>query len=619
MKLITNKIVLFAGLTLSVVAGVVACKKSFLDKPPLGTLNPEIMASEAGVQGLLIGAYSLVDGNGASGGGNYGSAASNWGYGGVASDDAYKGSDPSDVADFVPFEQFVSLTPTNGAVPQKWAVVYAGAQRANDVLRIMAITEGIDEAKQAQIAAQARFLRAFFHFEAKKVFGNIIYADENVNSDNTDVSNANQDEVWQKMEDDLTFAIANLPEQWGSEEGRANKGAAIALLAKVHMQEEEYAEAQTLLAQLIPGAPGYNAAVAVTARGEAYGLMPNYYSNFNPAQKNSMESVFAAQTSVQDGSSVDWGGDPNGNYGDILNFPYNGGPGACCGFYNPSQDLANAHKTDAKGLPLLDESYATKPWVSDPAGGAYTGTLDPRIDFTAGRPGIPYLDWGLHPGLAWIRNPQNDGILSPKKNVYAASQKDQFTDVGSAYWGPTELVANNVNIIRYSDVLLSYAECLVHTGTDGGATEAMKYVNMVRDRVKSHPETWVKKGGSYNAATAMYTGGTNADTYNIGLYDAATFGTGEQAMKAIRFERRIELAMEGHRFFDLQRYNFDPTYKQSMADVINRYIAREKGQRPIKLNASFTPNKNEFFPIPQGTIDNMNSDGTQRLAQNPGY
>ena len=81
--------------------------------------------------------------------------------------------------------------------------------------------------------------------------------------------------------------------------------------------------------------------------------MPHFYSNFNPAQKNSSESVFAAQTSVQDNSSVDWGGDPNGNYGDILNFPYTGGPGACCGFYNPSQDLANAYKTDANGLPFL--------------------------------------------------------------------------------------------------------------------------------------------------------------------------------------------------------------------------------------------------------------------------
>src|SRR6478672_6834047 len=139
MKRIKNKSLLSVSLVLLIVLLVVACKKSFLDKPPLGTLNPQIVASESGVNGLLIGAYSLVDGEGASGDG-FASGASNWTYGGVASDDAYKGSDPSDVADVAPFEQFVTLTATNGAIPQKWSVCYAGAQRCNDVLRIMAIT-----------------------------------------------------------------------------------------------------------------------------------------------------------------------------------------------------------------------------------------------------------------------------------------------------------------------------------------------------------------------------------------------------------------------------------------------------------------------------------------------
>src|SRR6476469_10916198 len=112
-----------------VIVVLFACKKSFLDKPPLGTLNPQIMATEKGVQGLLIGAYSLVDGEGASGDG-FASGASNWIFGGVASDDAYKGSDPSDVADAAPYEQWTTLTPTNGAIPQKWKMGYAGIQRS---------------------------------------------------------------------------------------------------------------------------------------------------------------------------------------------------------------------------------------------------------------------------------------------------------------------------------------------------------------------------------------------------------------------------------------------------------------------------------------------------------
>jgi hypothetical protein len=227
-----------------------------------------------------------------------------------------------------------------------------------------------------------------------------------------------------------------------------------------------------------------------------------------------------------------------------------------------------------------------------------------------GRPSIPYLDWGPHPGLAWIRNPVNDGNKSPKKNVYAASQKDQYTDVGSAYWGPTELVANNVNIIRFADVILWRAEVYAYGGELGNA---MDDVNLVRGRVADHPETWVYKNSDYNAATAMYTDqSTPADKYLIKRY--TSFPTQDYAIKAVRFERRLELAMEGHRFFDLVRYGSDVAEA-----TLDSYMAREDDIRPLKAGGDWQPNKNEYFPIPQDVIDNMNSDGTERLVQNPGY
>jgi hypothetical protein len=597
MKKISYKILIPSSI-LALALVVAACKKTFLDKPPLGTLSPEIMATSKGVQGLLIGAYSLVDGEGAPGDG-FASGASNWTYGGVAGDDAYKGSDPSDVAVVAPFEDFVSLTSTNGAVPQKWSLCYAALQRCNDVLNTMKLAKDITPAEQATITAQVLFLRSYFHMELKKVFNNIIYVDENVSPANTDVNNTT--DVWPKIETDLKNAVAGLPEKW-SEPGRANKSAAKAMLAKAYMFQKKYTDAFPILKDLI--------ANGQTAKGEKYGLMTNYFSNFNPAQKNSKESVFAAQTSVQDGSSVDWGGDPNGNYGDILNFPYNGGPGACCGFYNPSQDLANAYKTDANGLPLLDDWFSgnnVSPAAIAPIPPAYVGNLDPRIDLVMGRPGIPYLDWGLHPGLDWIRNPVNNGTFSPKKNVYAKSQTKAFTDVGSAYWGPTELVANNVNIIRFADILLWAAECAAQTGEAG---LGLSYVNLVRQRAQN-TSSWVYKNSDYDAATATYvTQTTPADTYKIGLY--TSFASKDAALKAIYFERRLELAMEGHRFFDLVRYG-------TAASVINAYIAREKGRRPLKTNGNFVAGKNEYFPIPQNTIDNINSDGKVRLKQNPGY
>jgi hypothetical protein len=203
--------------------------------------------------------------------------------------------------------------------------------------------------------------------------------------------------------------------------------------------------------------------------------------------------------------------------------------------------------------------------------------------------------------------------MSPKKNVYAQAQRETFTDQGGGYWGPNQLVANNVNIIRFADVILMAAECAAKAGE---IPVAMDYVNMIRSRA-ADPATWVYKNSAFNAATSTYTTRTTpADNYKIGLYTPATF-TAANAMTAIRFERRLELAMEGHRFFDLQRYNLETP--GLMAQVINRYIAREKGLRPIKQTAQFTPNKNEFFPIPQSEIDNMNADGTVRLVQNPGY
>lgn len=592
MKQIKNKFVLALSFV-ACIALISACKK-FLNKPPLGVLNPEVMATEKGVQGLLIGAYSLVDGEGAAGDG-FASGSSNWILGGVTSDDAYKGSDPTDVAEAAPMEQWVSLISTNSAILQKWVVLYSGIQRCNDVLTTMGLAKDISAAKQATIKAQILFLRAYYHFELKKIFNKVIYADETVNPTNINVSNSV--DIWPKIEADIAAAVAALPDTWPGEPGRANKWAAKALQAKIYMYEKKLSTAYPILQDIITNGK--------TAGGAKYALMPHMYSNYNPAQKNSAESVFAAQTSVKDNSSVDWGGDPNGNYGDLLNFPYTGGPGACCGFYNPSQDLANAYKTDAAGLPLLD-TYFQGLNVSDPTT-PYVGNLDPRIDFGIGRPGIPYLDWGVHPGDAWIRNVVNDGHFSPKKNVYASSQKDAYTDVGSAYWGPTELVANNVNIIRFADVILWAAECAADAND---LNQARLYVNQIRTRA-ADPTGWVYKNSTYDAASATYTTQTTAaDTYKIGLY--ASFPDKTFAVKAIMMERRLELAMEGQRFFDLVRWGIAAT-------TINTYIAREKAARPLKLNAVFTANKNEYMPIPQSEIDNMNSDGTIRLAQNPGY
>jgi hypothetical protein len=584
-----------------------ACKKSFLDISPVGTLNPSIVANLKGVQGLLVGAYATLDGEPGNAGG-WGSAISNWTFGSISADDAYKGSTPDDQPDIVPLEKW-SANASNGYVSDKWKASYYGIQRCNDVLRILPLATDIPAADATEITAEARFIRAFHHFELKKVFNNVPYIDEKVTGDtSTPAALANYDasgyvNIWPQIEADFSFAVANLPTTQ-PQVGRINKWGAQAFLAKAYMFQKKYAQAKPLLDELITSGN--------TSDGLPYALI-NYGSNFNPGQnhKGDSEAVFTVQMSVNDGSGNAQNagqGIANGNYGDLLNFPYNDGPGACCGFFNPSQSLANAHKVDANGLPLLDESYNTGNNVSDPTT-PYTGFIDPRIDWSIGRKGIPYLDWGPHPGDVWIRDPANDGHFNPKKNVYALSQKGTLSGTES-YWASTELTANNVNVIRFADVLLWAAECDVQAG-DGPT--ALTLVNMVRARA-ADPTGWVYVGGAaYDAGKAQYSPQTTpADKYKVGLYPAGAFSDPVYAMKAIVFERRLEFAMEGQRFFDLVRWG--------VADVVlNAYAAHEKTIVPVYAGATFTKGKSEYFPIPQAQIDALAGTGTAYLKQNPGY
>jgi hypothetical protein len=609
-----NKLLIPGGLAL--IALLLACGKNFLNKPPLGVLSPQILATKEGVQGILIGAYSAMSGEGTSQGGAWGSAADNWTYGSICADDAYKGSTSSDQGDIVNLQQWLAVT-NNPYLGQKWAANYDGIQRANDVIRTMRIATGIAAADTVEFKAEALFVRGFLHFELRKVFWYPPYVDENISVANSNLNVPNNDaggyiEIWPKIEADFAYAMANLPATQPYK-GQANKWAAEAFLAKVYMFEGKYAQAQPLLDELITK--------GVTASGTAYALQPNYAQNYNPnpSAKNSSESVFAVQMSVNDGSG------PGGGkaFGDNLNFPYGGGPGACCGFDNPSQDVADAYKTDANGLPLPIATFNLAPHVSDQTPAAYVGNLDPRIDISIGRKGIPYLDWGPHPGDSWIRSPGDDGHFSPKKNVYAKSVQGTLSDA-SSNWANVELPAVNVNLIRFSDVLLWDAEC---AAVAGNLALAETDVNIVRTRA-ANPLGWVYSNGAFNASSYTYSGGTiPADQYKVAPYPAAYFSSPVIAMNAIIMERRIELAEEGHRFFDLQRWQVpgNPILPAGyMTTTLNAFAAIEGPLHPAQYqisgqNITFKTGKAEYFPIPQGQIDAENSNGKINLKQIPGY
>jgi hypothetical protein len=551
------------------------CSDSFLDKQPL-SLDQNALANKKGVNAILIGAYSLLDGIGA--GGSYEQTASNWSFGSIRGGEAHKGADPSSQPDINNIERYES-NPTDGYYLGKWRTLYEGIARANNTLKVLRMVTDMSDAEKQNVTAQARFLRGFYHFEAKKLWNKVPYLDDNVTDLNPKIPNDR--DIWPEITADLQFAADNLPETQDAI-GRVNKWTALAYLAKAYMYQSKYAEAKPLIENIL--ANGKN------SRGVKYRLNDCFHDNFNPATKNSPEAILEAQTSVNDGAS---GG--NGNQGDALNYPYTGGPGKCCGTFQPSQDLVNAYKTDENGLPLIgaynNEDVKNDEGIpSDQPFTPHTGRLDPRLDWTVGRRGIPYLDWGPHPGAAWIRNQAYAGPYSPKKNVYYKEQQGKFTDASS----PTS-VANNVKLLRLAEVILWAAEC---EAAIGDPDKARLYVNQLRTRAR-------------NGCYVQQADGTPAADYYVDVYKEA-WTSRTAAQQAVRFENKLELAMEGHRFFDLVRWGVADT-------ELNTYLTKVSVKRVYLKGAVFTKGIDEYYPIPQTEIQNSYLNGQPTLQQNPGY
>lgn len=576
------KLIAFSSLTL-VLSLLSACKDSFLEITPKGALTEEVLSSKKGLEGLLVGAYAPLTGRG-----GFYTGFGNWVHGSIRGGDANKGTDSGDQAVANPVQRHEPL-PNNGVVGDKWNMTFEGVARANTVIRLTnASTDAtLTAADKTRILAEARFLRGLYYFELRRIFNKVPYVDDVMTADEA-VKVKNNVEIYPKIEEDLKFAMDNLPETQGAA-GRANKWAAAAYLAKAYLYQGKYGEAKTLFTDII--------ANGQTTNGQKYGLLSSYADVFKADNDNSKESVFAVQAAVNTGNTN------NTNNENVLNFPYNtgsDGPAGCCGFFQPSFELVNSFRVDANGLPLLDGSYnsAANEVKNDfglKSADAFTpdaGTLDPRLDHSVGRRGIQYLDWIEHPGDNWIRSQPFAGPYSPKKFVFYKGTQNSLTDGSSWTRGYTAL---NQPLMRFADVLLMAAECEVEAGS---LETARGYVNQVRSRA-ADPATWVKKLST----------GDNAANYVIGTYDTP-WADQAAARNAVRFERKLELSGEGHRFFDLVRWGV-------AADVINAYLAYDGAKLISALGgASFTSGKSEYYPIPQSQID---IHGADVLEQNPGY
>lgn len=227
--------------------------------------------------------------------------------------------------------------------------------------------------------------------------------------------------------------------------------------------------------------------------------------------------------------------------------------------------------------------------------GVYT---DPRLDVTIGRFNVPYWDYSIPTILdGWVRDITNGGPYMNKKDIPKKADKG-----GLSLPTETASTAKNFHMIRFADILLWYAEALIETGQ---YKEAGKYINQVRSRAANHyvkaanPETMEESTSSYVLEDLVHGKvSTNAAAnYRIGLYPDTQFNSKENATQALRFERKLELALEGHRWYDLARWGI-------VGSEIKNYINYEK-QYLVKYARSYYESHWVTLPIPNSQILTM--------------
>jgi hypothetical protein len=588
MKKIAIAMVMTVILTISF-----SCSDEFLTKEPMGATSENVFYNAKGIDALMTGTYSMIRGS-ALWTVSWGASIQNWTYGSAASDDAYKGSEVTDQVPVNDIERW-EVTPTNGYPADKWRLcIGMGVDRANKTIKVIKKAEAdkaitADQAKR--FMAEVRFLRALFNFEARLVFGDYIPILTEDTPDPKAVSNVNAEgAVLKHITDDLKFAADNLPETQ-TQVGRPTKYAAMALAARAYLQDLKYTEAKPLLDAIIAS--------------NKYSLMEKFIQNFEIETNNNKESIFEIQANVNDiNESL------NAEMGIGLNWPHGGDIGMCCGFHQPSQNLVNAYKVDANGLPLFD-TFNNTDLKNDAGKGSEeefipdeTTPLDPRLDFTVSRRGIPYKDWGVNRGASWVRKQSEGGPYLPASKPFF--KKSQRFSLSTTTGWQTGINANNYRYLRYSHILLWRAEVAAF---EGDLPKAKDLVNLIRDRASK--DKVMGKVKVYKLPTSFYPWGAAGDVdftqpaanYKIGLY--TSFANKDEAMRAVQWEQRLEFATEGMRFFDLRRWDKLPGKigGKSMADILNSFAAADLRVRAAFMAGANFSEGDKYQPIPQSQLD----------------
>lgn len=551
MKKIKYIAVLFAAM-------VMASGCDFLNDDPQGILSDEQVKGPDQVEGLVTAAYSSL------GNDHYDKPFSLWPYGNVRSDDAYKGgNDENDISAFHFYEIAQNIKTDFGEADGLWFYSYKAISRTNTALSVLKTVSTNDVPLRDTRMGEMYFLRGHFYFILKTVFGHIPFVDEDLPIDDYDkVDNKlSNDEQWAWIVSDFQKAYDLLPEKQ-DQIGRANKIAAAAYLAKANLYRAYRQDDRNNVTEINRADLEEVLKYTEKVLNSGYGLEYDFAYNFLPgAYQNGKESLFAVQYSIDDGTMFG-----RLNWGDVLSVPMGVG---CCDFHKPSQNLVNAYKTDKTGLPMFD-SFDNTNYDSN------SNTADPRLYHTVAMPGFPYkYNKELIYEEGWNRNPTVYGYYaSLKENVDPSC--DCFVNVAPFYGN-----SKNRIIIRYADAILMRAEALIELGRHN---EALPLINQIRERAQRSTDMidYAPK-----LSVSLYQPGVNCTWSN------------DFARQALRWERRLEFAMEGSRFFDLVRWG--------IADqVINAYFKTESSRRPFLKSGNFTKSKNEYIPIPQQQINFVN-------------
>lgn len=541
MKIIKN---IAIGLCACGLFAATSCN-DMLDIKPSGQFTSDQITDES-IEGLMASAYAGLESHFFGNNESFCAPITNWVFD-VRSDDAYKGGGGVSMEANIHQLEISNLTSDNATNYNKWRNNYFAIARVHQAMNAINASESLT-GKDALIG-ELKLLRAYFYFDLIRIFERIPYLTETSIATETRFDEFTRDEIFGFIKQDIKDAWNSLPETQ-AEEGRFGKYVAAALMAKVSAFTSDWADVIEYSDYVI--------------NSGKYELYDNFLDMSKIEFNNRKESIMAIQFSTANNNA-------HINWCNLLNTTYSEGNlfGSGDDFFLASQNLVNAFRTDDKGLPLFDTFNDVKV-TSD-----YEGNVDPRLDFTVGRIGFPFR--GHTYNSKWCRAYDVYGEYSGKKGLIDPASPDM---VQGFPWGASAL---NFCLIRYADILLLKAEALIETNSS--LDTARQLINMVRAKADRSID------GSY---TPVELNPMKANYY-VGQYPAEGWNQ-EYARKAVRMERRLELAMEGNRWFDLVRWG-------NVLEVVNNYMQSEAKLRPYYEGASISSDE-IFLAIPLTEIQN---------------